>query len=274
MPWALGRCLSHVDPHIGGLVVNRAILSAWKRARVSDIVSSSIYSPRRRLVNKHDEQTYLFDCRRVAAQPRRRSVGSTRGNATWRLSLRAWNAVSSDGYPCRTDEAPLGHDEKGDSGFNSRDKVVFEAPSPGHGGAHHGKPDAYPRPRSASVCAGPHDPCFPDVHVDNDPYAIHFGEGDWITVISKNAGTFSGDLSLPGGKVIHGTGKRFDVNGQPHLRRGQRPPSLPRRQGARVPRGNCGWKGPDGRACASRRSGSTWSSFQSEGKFPGPDSGN
>jgi len=91
---------------------NRAILSAWKRARVSDIVSSSIYSPRRRLVNKHDEQTYLFDCRRVAAQPRRRSVGSTRGNATWRLNLRAWNAVSSDGYPCRTDEAPLGHDEK------------------------------------------------------------------------------------------------------------------------------------------------------------------
>ena len=53
---------------------------------------------------------------------------------------------------------------------------------------------------------------FLDVHVDNDPYAIHFGEGDWITVISKNAGTFSGDLSLPGGKVIHGTGKRFDVN--------------------------------------------------------------
>ena len=53
---------------------------------------------------------------------------------------------------------------------------------------------------------------FPDVHVDNDPYAIHFGEGDWVTVISKNTGTFSGDLSLPGGKVIHGTGKRFDVN--------------------------------------------------------------
>jgi ketosteroid isomerase-like protein len=52
---------------------------------------------------------------------------------------------------------------------------------------------------------------FPDVHVENDPYLTQFGAGDWITVITNVTGTFTGDMALPDGKIIHGTGKAFDV---------------------------------------------------------------
>jgi SnoaL-like polyketide cyclase len=34
---------------------------------------------------------------------------------------------------------------------------------------------------------------FPDVHVHNDPYPVPFGSGDWITVISRTTGTFTGE---------------------------------------------------------------------------------
>jgi ketosteroid isomerase-like protein len=52
---------------------------------------------------------------------------------------------------------------------------------------------------------------FPDVHVDNDPYPIRFGSGDWITVVSRVTGTFTGEMILPDGNVIAPTGKAFDV---------------------------------------------------------------
>jgi hypothetical protein len=52
---------------------------------------------------------------------------------------------------------------------------------------------------------------FPDVHVDNDPYPLQFGGGDWITVISRVTGTFAGEMALPEGTVIPPTGKSFDV---------------------------------------------------------------
>jgi ketosteroid isomerase-like protein len=52
---------------------------------------------------------------------------------------------------------------------------------------------------------------FPDVHVDNDPYPIQFGSGDWITVVSRVTGTFTGEMTLPDGNVIAPTGKAFDV---------------------------------------------------------------
>jgi SnoaL-like polyketide cyclase len=52
---------------------------------------------------------------------------------------------------------------------------------------------------------------FPDVHVDNDPYPIQFGSGDWITVITHVTGTFTGKMILPDGNVIPPTGKTFDV---------------------------------------------------------------
>jgi len=53
---------------------------------------------------------------------------------------------------------------------------------------------------------------FPDVHVENDPYPIQFGSGDWITVVSRTTGTFSGELTMPDGTVIPGTGKTFDCD--------------------------------------------------------------
>jgi ketosteroid isomerase-like protein len=52
---------------------------------------------------------------------------------------------------------------------------------------------------------------FPDVHVHSDPYPIQFGTGDWITVVTRVTGTFTGEMVLPNGKVIPPTGKAFDV---------------------------------------------------------------
>lgn len=53
---------------------------------------------------------------------------------------------------------------------------------------------------------------FPDVHVDNDPYPIQFGNGDWITVITRAKGTFTGQMTLPNGTVITPTGKAFELD--------------------------------------------------------------
>jgi SnoaL-like polyketide cyclase len=52
---------------------------------------------------------------------------------------------------------------------------------------------------------------FPDMHVYNDPYPIQFGSGDWITVVTHATGTFTGEMTLPDGKVIAPTEKAFDV---------------------------------------------------------------
>jgi len=52
---------------------------------------------------------------------------------------------------------------------------------------------------------------FSDMHVDNDPYPIQFGSGDWITVVTRATGTFTGEMTLPDGTVIPPTGKAFDV---------------------------------------------------------------
>jgi ketosteroid isomerase-like protein len=49
---------------------------------------------------------------------------------------------------------------------------------------------------------------FPDMHVYSDPYPIQFGSGDWITVVTRATGTFTGEMTLPDGKVIASTGKR------------------------------------------------------------------
>ena len=51
---------------------------------------------------------------------------------------------------------------------------------------------------------------FPDMHVDT-PYPIQFGSRDWITVVTRARGTFTGEMTLPDGNVIAPTGKAFDV---------------------------------------------------------------
>jgi SnoaL-like polyketide cyclase len=102
--------------------------------------------------------------------------------------------------------------KKGDDAFNARDFAGMNA-------VHH--PDmiahlpgnAEPlRGRAAHAAAMKQFfRIFPDVHVDNDPYPIQFGSGDWITVISRTKGTFTGELALPDGTVIPPTGKAFDL---------------------------------------------------------------
>jgi hypothetical protein len=102
--------------------------------------------------------------------------------------------------------------KKGDDAFNSRDFAAMDA-------VHH--PDMiayitgnaeplYGRGAHAAAMKGLFG-IFPDAHVDNDPYPIQFGSGDWITVITRTTGTFSGEMVLPDGKVIAPTGKTFDV---------------------------------------------------------------
>ena len=51
---------------------------------------------------------------------------------------------------------------------------------------------------------------FPDMHV-NTPYPIQFGSGDWISVVTRATGTFTGEMTLPDGTVIPPTVKAFDV---------------------------------------------------------------
>jgi SnoaL-like polyketide cyclase len=102
--------------------------------------------------------------------------------------------------------------KKGDDAFNSRDIAAMDA-------VHH--PDMiayitgnaeplYGRAAHAAAMEGMFG-IFPDVHVDNDPYPVRFGSGDWITVITRTTGTFTGEMVLPNGKVIAPTGKAFDV---------------------------------------------------------------
>jgi hypothetical protein len=102
--------------------------------------------------------------------------------------------------------------KKGDDAFNSRDFAGMKA-------VHHPKMTAHVAGSAEPINGQPAHAAmikemfriFPDVHVYNDPYPIQFGNGDWITVITRTTGTFTGEMILPGGKVIAPTGKAFDV---------------------------------------------------------------
>jgi len=100
---------------------------------------------------------------------------------------------------------------KGDNAFNARDFETVDT-------VHHPDMIAY-IPGSAEPIYGSeaHSAAmqqflrtFPDMHV-NTPYPIQFGSGDWITVVTNATGTFTGELTLPDGKVIAPTGKAFDL---------------------------------------------------------------
>jgi long-subunit fatty acid transport protein len=102
--------------------------------------------------------------------------------------------------------------KKGDGAFNARDFAMVDA-------IHHPDMIAYitgnaqPIYGRAAHAAAMQQMLriFPDMHVYNDPYAIQFGGGDWITVVTRATGTFTGEMVLPKGKVIAPTGKAFDV---------------------------------------------------------------
>jgi hypothetical protein len=100
---------------------------------------------------------------------------------------------------------------KGDDAFNARDWETVDT-------VHHQDMVAYitglaePIYGSKAHSAAMHQfvQIFPDMHV-NTPYPIQFGRGDWITVVTNATGTFTGEMTLPDGKVIPPTGKAFDV---------------------------------------------------------------
>jgi ketosteroid isomerase-like protein len=102
--------------------------------------------------------------------------------------------------------------KKGDDAFNARDFAAVD-------GVHH--PDiiafitgnAQPIYGRVAHAAAMQQMVriFPDVHVHSDRYPIQFGTGDWITVVTRVTGTFTGEMVLPNGKVIPPTGKAFDV---------------------------------------------------------------
>ena len=99
--------------------------------------------------------------------------------------------------------------KKGDDAFNARDFAAVDV-------IHHPDMVAYitgnaePIYGRAAHAAAMQQmlQIFPDVHVHSDPYPIQFGSGDWITVVTRVTGTFTGQMVLPGGKVIAPTGRR------------------------------------------------------------------
>jgi ketosteroid isomerase-like protein len=102
--------------------------------------------------------------------------------------------------------------KKGDDAFNARDVAGMNA-------VHHPDMIAYvtgnaePLYGRAAHAAAMEQffRVFPDVHVHNDPYPTQFGTGDWITVVTRVTGTFTGEMALPDGTVVPPTGRAFDV---------------------------------------------------------------
>ena len=52
---------------------------------------------------------------------------------------------------------------------------------------------------------------FPDNRVQNNPYKVLFGQGDWTCSIALFTGIHRGPLIGPGGKTIPPTNKKFQV---------------------------------------------------------------
>jgi len=109
-------------------------------------------------------------------------------------------------------ERLLGLMKKGDDAFNARDFETVDS-------VHHpdmvahitGLPEPVYGKKAHSAAMAQMVAAFPDMHVHCDPYPVQFGSGDWITVITNVTGTFTGEMTLPDGTVIKGTGKAFDV---------------------------------------------------------------
>ena len=106
----------------------------------------------------------------------------------------------------------LGLMKKGDDAFNSRDFATVDT-------VHHpdmvahitGSPQPIYGRAAHSAAMQQMLRSFPDMHVYSDPYPIQFGAADWITVVTRATGTFTGEMTLPDGTVIAPTGKAFDV---------------------------------------------------------------
>jgi hypothetical protein len=100
---------------------------------------------------------------------------------------------------------------KGDDAFNARDfAAVDEVHHPGMIAYITGLAEPVYGKEAHATAMRQMLRAFPDMHV-HLPYPVQFGDGDWITVITRATGTFTGQLPLPDGSVIPPTGKAFDV---------------------------------------------------------------
>jgi predicted ester cyclase len=53
---------------------------------------------------------------------------------------------------------------------------------------------------------------FPDNRVENRPYKVLFGSGDWTCSVARFHGTMRDLLTLPDGRMMPPTGRRFEVD--------------------------------------------------------------
>lgn len=106
----------------------------------------------------------------------------------------------------------LGLMKKGDDAFNARDfAAVDEVHHPDMVAYITGNAEPIYGRKAHAAAMAQMLRMFPDMHVYSDPYPIQSGSGDWITVVTRATGTFTGEMTLPDGKVIAPTGKAFDV---------------------------------------------------------------
>ena len=93
--------------------------------------------------------------------------------------------------------------KKGDDAFNNRDFATLNV-------IHHPDMVAYVTGNAEPIYGSAAHAAmvrqmfriFPDVQVRNDPYPVQFGSGDWITVVTRTTGTFTGEMALPDGAVV------------------------------------------------------------------------
>jgi ketosteroid isomerase-like protein len=52
---------------------------------------------------------------------------------------------------------------------------------------------------------------FPDNHIDNRPYKVFFGQGDWTCSVARFTGTMAGPMKGMDGKMIPPTNKSFEI---------------------------------------------------------------
>jgi ketosteroid isomerase-like protein len=52
---------------------------------------------------------------------------------------------------------------------------------------------------------------FPDNHIDNRPYKVMFGQGDWTCSIARFTGTMTGPMKGMDGSMIPPTNKSFEI---------------------------------------------------------------
>jgi len=103
--------------------------------------------------------------------------------------------------------------KQGDDAFNSQDYAAMDAGRHPDMIAHVTGSDKPTQGRAAHAAVQQIIfRAFPDVHLHTDSSLIQFGNGDWMTMVCKITGTFTGEMALPDGKVIPGTGKSFNLH--------------------------------------------------------------